>query len=85
MDRILIVVVLFYISLQYLANDHVNPRTSDNYNQLILIDDIAGHLISCGNVYQGTCTARMLEDISFAVPDMESFYVENYVVATDHR
>ena len=62
-----------------------NLRTTDNYNQLILIDDIAGYLISCGSVFQGTCTARLLEDISFAIPDSESFYPENYVVATDHR
>ena len=64
---------------------HVSSRTSDNYNQLILIDEESGHLITCGSVYQGTCVARNLHDISLTIPESEAFMPESHVVATDHR
>lgn len=61
----------------------VKIGTIDNYNQLILIDEGNDNLITCGNVYQGTCEARMLKDISFTIPESEAFDLENFVVSTN--
>ena len=33
---------------------------------------------------QGTCEARAVQDISFAIPESESFFPDSYVVATSH-
>lgn len=55
-------------------------RPTDNVNKVLLIDYATSRLITCGSIFQGTCTVRNLQNVSIVeekVPDA--------VVANDER
>ncbi|XP_017879466.1 plexin-A4-like, partial [Ceratina calcarata] len=57
-------------------------RLVDNVNKALVIDYTTTRLISCGSLFQGTCTVRNLHNISDVVQEVKEAVVANNATAS---
>ncbi|KAH8398904.1 hypothetical protein KR222_005983, partial [Zaprionus bogoriensis] len=52
-------------------------KPTDNYNKVLLIDRATSRLITCGSLFQGTCTVRNLQNVSIVEHEVPDAVVSN--------
>lgn len=55
----------------------ITKNLKDNINKVLLIDRTTSRLISCGSLFQGTCTVRSLQNVSIIEQDVQDAIVAN--------
>lgn len=56
---------------------NVNRKLMNNTNKLLLIDYSSSRLIACGTLFQGICSVRSAQNISYVEPEAQEAVVAN--------
>lgn len=60
-------------------SNNVSSYPMDNFNQILVVDRKHQQLVTCGNVFQGTCQTRSLTNLSLSM-DYPSLPLSQYVI-----